>query len=266
MQDTVGKLKFLGTGDPEGIPVAFCSCSVCLSDRNSRLRASVLISWQGNNYVVDAGPDFREQMLRYRINNIAGVFLTHPHYDHIGGLDDLRAWYVVHQQPVSIVLSASTYTYLSRYREHLVRAPGKDDALPSALNFTILNEDYGSSEFYGLPYSYVSYYQKSCHVTGYRFGNLAYITDLSRYDREIFSHLSGVDTLIMSASPSEIPKAFLGRTRSHLTIRDAENFADYLGVNKLIFTHISHHLQKELDSATGKLCAYDGMELSWMSV
>lgn len=258
-----GKLIFLGSGNPEGIPVAFCSCAICTGKQIRRLRSSVLIAWAGKNFLIDAGPDFRQQMLENHIQQLDGVFLTHPHYDHIGGIDDLRAWYVMHQRSLPVVVSAFTYKYLSKTREHIVFPQSSATALPASLNFTILNEAYGESTFLDLPYTYVTYYQKSCEVMGYRFGNLAYLTDMNRYDHEIFSYLSGVETLILSASPNQPPPAFHGYGHTHFTLRQAEDFASHVGAKKLIITHISHNLQKELADYSDKVCAYDGMEVSW---
>lgn len=258
-----GKLIFLGTGNPEGIPVPFCSCSICSGNKIHRLRSSVLIQFGNKNFLIDSSPDFRQQMLTHKIIRLDGVLLTHPHYDHIGGIDDLRAWYVVNQQTLPVVLSASTYKYLSKAREHLVQPPNQYGTLAAALDFTILNEYHGSYCFLGLPYTYVSYYQKFCQVTGYRVGNLAYLTDMQRYDQEILSYLSGVDTVILSVSPTQESSPFLGRGYSHLTLSQAEDFASRLGAKRLILTHISHCLQKELDEDPHRICAYDGMEISW---
>ncbi|CAG9046469.1 Ribonuclease BN [Chlamydia abortus] len=261
-----GKLTFLGSGNSEGIPVAFCSCAMCTGRQIRRLRSSVLITWAGKHFLIDSGPDFRQQMLENHIEKLDGVFLTHPHYDHIGGIDDLRVWYVLHQQPLPVVLSASTYKYLCQYRKHIVFPQGQDSALSAVLDFTILNERYGESTFLGLPFTYVTYYQKSCEVMGYRFGNLAYLTDMSRYDHEIVSYLSGVDTLILSVTCQQLPKVFSRQGYAHLTISQAEDFAALIGVKKVIFTHINHSLQKELANYSDKLWAYDGMEVSWSFV
>ncbi|WP_201456740.1 MBL fold metallo-hydrolase [Chlamydia sp. 17-3921] len=258
-----GKLMFLGTGNPEGIPVPFCSCSVCQERKVHRLRPSVLITFQGKNFLIDAGPDFREQMLRYDIKELSGVFFTHAHYDHIGGIDDLRAWYIVKQRPLSVILSGSTFRYLESSKSYLLSPHGKDSSLPAVLDFQIVNEPYGEGVFEGLSYAYVTYYQRSCEVLGFRFGNLAYLTDLLTYDRKIFSYLDHVDTLILSASTLKIPKAFGGRSSSHLTIAEAKTFAEHIGVKKLIITHIGHCLENELGQYSECLFAYDGMEVSW---
>ncbi|ANH78266.1 MBL fold metallo-hydrolase [Candidatus Chlamydia sanziniae] len=259
----VGKLIFLGTGNSEGIPVPFCMCSVCIGKKVQRWRPSVLIQYQDKNYIIDTGPDFREQMLTSGISKLDGVFLTHPHYDHIGGIDDLRAWYIVTRDSLPLVLSASTYRYLEKSKAHLVLSATKEEALPAVLEFKILHKLYGEDIFRDLPYTYLSYYQKSCHVLGYRFGNLAYLTDLARYDREIFNYLHNVDTVILSACTEELPEVFRGRLPSHLTVPQAEAFAEHVGAKHLIITHIGHNLEEERENYPHVVFAYDGMEVSW---
>ncbi|WP_100934639.1 MBL fold metallo-hydrolase [Candidatus Chlamydia corallus] len=260
---SIGKLIFLGTGNPEGIPVPFCSCAVCKEKRIHRLRASVLIQYQKKNLVIDVGPDFRAQMLAVGISELHGVFLTHPHYDHIGGIDDLRAWYIVTQRSLPLVLSASTYRFLQKTKEYLLTPHNPDSALPAVLEFKILNEEDGQDEFEGIPYTYISYYQRSCQVMGFRFGNLVYLTDLHNYDSKIFSYLDNVDTVILSAGPSEMPIAFREHKSSHLTVEEARDFADRAGIKNIIITHISHCLEAERDQHPEVTFAYDGMEVLW---
>lgn len=262
-----GKLIFLGTGDTEGIPSLFCSCSVCMKDGPLRLRSSVLIEWGEKRFVVDVGPDFRQQMLRAKINRIDGIFVTHPHYDHIGGLDDLRSWYLERRSAIPVVVSAETYQKLEDDRNHLVKASCLNQALSAAmaLNFQVLDKDYGCGHLAELPYTYVSYYQKSCKVTGFCFGNLAYLTDMSEYHEDIFEHLSGIETIIISVGPAKLPTTFQGRKPSHLHLKQIEKFVARVGAKQYILTHISHQMQKRLARKPEIVCAYDGMVVPWSS-
>ncbi|CCP62416.1 MBL fold metallo-hydrolase [Chlamydia trachomatis] len=258
-----GKIVFLGTGDPEGIPVPFCSCEVCSQGRICRLRSSVWVQSQGKNFIIDTGPDLRTQLLRYRVPRLDGVFLTHPHYDHIGGIDDLRSWYITHLESVPIILSSFTYDYLCKTKEHLVQKETPNNSLAASLRYTILNEKCGEQEFLGIPFTYVSYFQKNCRVTGYRFGDLAYLTDMSHYDEQIVDYLQGVNTIIVSASLGVLPKAFGSRTPSHLTLEQADLLMEKVGASRLVITHVSHYLHKVLEKDVTRECAYDGMELLW---
>lgn len=260
-----GKLIFLGTGDTEGIPSLFCSCSVCADGKRQRLRSSVLIEWQEKRFVIDISPDFRQQILRAQVNHIDGIFLTHPHYDHIGGLDDLRSWYLERRSSLPVVVSKETYSKLGEIRSHLVTIPQHDQSLSAAmaLDFQVLEKDYGYGHLEGLPYTYVSYYQKACKVTGFCFGNLAYLTDMSEYSDEIFDYLVGIDTLIISVGPERLPDVFQGRKPSHLHLRQIEELVIRAGIKSCILTHISHHMQKELLLMPQVVCAYDGMVVPW---
>lgn len=260
-----GSLTFLGTGNTEGIPSLFCSCTICRYGQIERLRPSVLIAWEEKFFIIDTSPDFRQQVLRRKIDRIDGVFLTHPHYDHIGGLDDLRSWYLQYHQPLPIVLSSYTYNALSQTRQHLVCQPSVDQALSAAIamDFQILKKDYGQETLLGLPYTYVSYYQKQCRVTGFRFGNLAYLTDMSAYDADIFEYLKGVNTLIFSIGYETMAEGFEGRTPSHLHLRQIEEFVSHVGAERYILTHIGHHMHAYLSKLPKDVCAYDGMTVFW---
>lgn len=260
-----GSLIFLGTGNTEGIPSLFCHCSICQARQIERLRPSVLITWGEKRFIIDISPDFRQQALRAKIDRLDGIFLTHPHYDHIGGLDDLRSWYLQYHCSLPVILSSYTYEYLSRTRTHLVSKPRADQALSAAeaLDFHCVQGDYGEGKILGFPYTYVSYYQKQCKVTGFRFGNLAYLTDMSAYDEEIFNYLKGVETLIISVGHESMLAAFPGRSPSHLNLQQIKEFVALGGIRRYILTHIGHHLQEHMDAMPEDACAYDGMEVSW---
>src|SRR5690349_18127258 len=105
------RFLFLGTGGSAGVPLIGCSCSVCLSTSplNKRLRSAGLLKVQGKNYLIDVGPDFREQALKYRIDSLDGVLITHPHSDHIAGIDDLRAYYFLSGKKTPCLLSQATF-------------------------------------------------------------------------------------------------------------------------------------------------------------
>jgi len=189
---------FLGTGSSTGIPVIGCHCAICtsLSPYNKRLRPAGLISCGGKEILIDAGPDVREQILREKIEHIDGLILTHAHYDHIGGLDELRAFFFKSKKPLPCLLSHATYQELQKRYDYLFveRINGNYTA---KFDFEMVEEDCAEKTFLGLPISYVTFYQGGMEVKGYRMGNFAYICDIRDYEESIFEELKGVDILVL---------------------------------------------------------------------
>lgn len=256
-----GRLLFLGTGGSAGIPTIACQCHVCTSSSplNKRLRPSVLLSAGKKCFLIDVGPDFRNQALIYNIKHLDGVILTHTHYDHIGGIDELRIFYFKHKIRLKVLASIETFNELRHRYHYLFNLNQKSGTLQSKLDFEILQGDFGKTFFQGIDVEYVSYYQVNMKVTGYRFGNLAYISDIRNYDNKVVESLQGIDTLILSAlryGPSEV----------HFNIDEAISFVKSVGARRAYFTHIAHDLEHY--ETNQKLpehirLAHDGMELSF---
>lgn len=256
-----GTLLFLGTGGSAGVPMITCKCPVCTSNSplNKRCRPSALLTLGKKSYLIDVGPDFRIQALRYNIDHLDGVLLTHTHYDHIGGLDELRIFYFHHNKRLPVLASIETYDELRNRFHYLFKTKQADGTLQSQLNFEILERDFGSYHFQGLPLQYVSYFQANMKVTGYRFGNLAYISDIRKYDERVVEALKGIDTLVLSAlryDPSEV----------HFSIEEAIEFSKRVDARRTFFTHIAHDLDH--DETNKKLpsnirLAHDGLEIDF---
>lgn len=254
-----GKFLFLGTGGSAGVPIITCKCKVCTSSSqfNKRYRPSALITYGKKIFIVDVGPDFRDQALHYNINHLDGVLLTHTHYDHIGGLDELRVFYFKHKMRLPTLASIETYDELRHRFHYLFNTKQSDGTLQSQLDFHILEEDFGKVKFQGLPIEYVSYEQANMKVTGYRWGDLAYISDIREYSDQVVDAIKGVDTLVLSAlryTPSEV----------HFSIEEAIHFSRKVGARRTFFTHIAHDLDH--DETNQKLpedirLAHDGLEL-----
>lgn len=256
-----GELLFLGTGGSMGIPMIGCKCTVCLSDQpfNNRLRSSALISVNNKQFLIDCGPDFRQQALRYKIDDIDGLLLTHAHYDHIAGIDELRAYFIETQKPLHCLLSSETAKEVEERFSYIFSKHHKGSTVVSKIILELLPEREGDIEFQGLPLSYVTYIQGGMLVNGFKLGNLAYISDIHHFDENIFNLLKGTKHLIISALR-------LTPSPSHLSVEEAIDFANKVGAEHTWLTHIAHELDHE---ATNQLLpanvrmAYDGLALTF---
>ena len=210
-----------------GIPVIGCSCETCTSSdkKNKRYRPSVLLTAGEKRFLVDIGPDYRAQALKYGIDTLDGLIVTHSHYDHIAGLDELRIYTFRQKRPVPCLLSRETYEELKvRYHYFLP----KDSVHDTKLKFSILDEESGKTMFQALNVEYFSYIQIGMKVNGFRFNNLAYVTDIMEYDESIFDSLKGLDTLILSGRRWE-------KSVAHLSIGEGIDFAKKNRCEKNIF-------------------------------
>ncbi len=256
-----GKFIFLGTGASAGVPVIGCKCAVCSSASpfNKRLRQAGLIQIEKRVLLVDVGPDFREQALKNQVDRLDGVLLTHTHYDHIAGIDELRIFYLLQKQSLPLLLSKESFEDLKRRYYYLMEARGENASLTAQLDLRVLPEDAGQVDFLGVKISYFSYFQGSMKVTGYRIGDFAYVSDIRDYDEKIFDWLSGVRTLVISALRE-------GPARLMFSIDEALAFSKRVGAEETRITHMNH----EVDYATvnpklpsGMLLAYDGLEIEF---
>lgn len=254
-------LVFLGTGASSGSPMIGCQCPVCISssDYNKRLRPSVLLQIEGKNILIDSGPDFRQQALRHNITQLDGVLITHTHFDHVGGLDELRSYYLIHRHTIPVLVSLQTLASLKKRYDYLFLEKQWGVSLAAQLHFQVLENHLGETSFLDLPIKYVTYSQGGMDVNGFVFGNLAYLTDVKIYEDHIFEILKGTDILILNAlRSSESPM--------HLTFDEAIKFAEKIGAKQLYLTHIAHDVdhestQKQLPSNC--FLAYDGLTLSF---
>lgn len=250
---------FMGTGGSMGVPVLGCSCSVCLSKafEDKRLRSSGLIRVGKKTLLIDCGPDFRVQALTYGIRDIDMVCLTHHHYDHTAGLDELRPLYMHHGKPVMCFTSKQTVDDIALRFPYMFAPPLHRDILVPQLQFSILEGGFGKFSHEGLDFSYCTYEQPGAKVLGFRLGNFAYITDIKTYPESIFSFLDGVEVLVLSA---------LRYTCSpmHLTVDEAVDFSRKAGSKSTYLTHIAHELDHhKLSSYLPATVqpAYDGLAL-----
>lgn len=233
------KITFLGTGTSQGVPVIACPCEVCHSTdvRDQRLRVSILVETEGKTLVVDAGPDFRQQLLRAGVTRLDGVLLTHSHKDHIAGLDDVRAFNFLQQRPMDIW--ADAYTLEQLHREFPYVFDGTDyPGIPQMALHTIAHG--AAFEAAGIAVQPVPVLHFKMPVNGFRFGRFAYVTDASYIPPASMDMLRNLDVLVLNALRRQ-PHI------SHFTLQQALDLVEELRPKQAYFTHISHLLGKHVD-------------------
>lgn len=227
------KVTFLGTGTSQGIPVINSKHPVCLSNdkRDKRLRVSILVEWDNFVYVIDCGPDFRYQMLRANVTKIDGVLFTHEHADHTAGLDDLRP-YSFQLGTVPIYAQKRVLDALSKRFDYIFNDDNKYAGAPSVQQNEIENKPFFIENLEVTP---IEVQHGELNIFGFRFGNIAYLTDVKTISEEEKVKLKNLDVLIINAIRHKPHK-------SHLNLEEALLLINELKPKKAYLTHISHHL------------------------
>jgi phosphoribosyl 1,2-cyclic phosphate phosphodiesterase len=234
-----------------------CSCRVCTSpnEKDKRLRSSILVQSATTTFVVDTTPDFRQQMLRINNKKLDAVLFTHPHKDHIAGLDDVRAYNFFSHRAMDIYANSLTEEALKRefaYAFADKRYPG----IPEINLITIDETPFFIGDIKVVP---IVVWHYKMPVYAFRFGNFTYITDANRIDKEEKEKIKGSEILVVNALRRE-------EHLSHFTLQEAVDLVNELNVQKGYFTHISHQLGKhEETNATLPQhirLAYDGLQIS----
>lgn len=250
------KVTFLGTGTSQGVPVIACKCAVCTSSdpRDSRLRSSVMIENNGTTIVIDSGPDFRQQMLRAKVNHIDGLIFTHEHKDHIAGMDDIRAFNYIHNEKVNVYATVRVQEALQREFPYIF-ADFKYPGVPEIEMHT-----FDSTAFFvgSLKIEPIEVLHYRLPVHGFRIGDFTYITDANAITNLELNKIRGSKIVVINALRRE-PHV------SHFTLNEALEVIEKINPEKAYLTHISHQLGKHTD-VNAELpfnvkCAFDELVL-----
>lgn len=249
-------VTFLGTGTSQGIPMIASKDPVCLSkdSRDKRLRSSVLISWDNVSYVIDCGPDFRQQMLREEIPLIHGVLFTHEHSDHTAGLDDLRPYcYKIGEMPIYV--NKQTLASLTQRFAYIFSEENKYPGAPSVQPHLVGNDSFFLNDALITP---IEALHGKLPITSYRIEDFAYLTDVKSISALEKEKLKNLEVLVVNALRIEAHP-------THFNLQEALDFVSEIQPKKTYFTHISHKLgfHEEVSKAlpNNVFLAFDGLKI-----
>lgn len=250
------KITFLGTGTSQGVPVINCDCTVCssLDFRDKRLRCSIHVDIEGKSFVIDTGPDFRQQMLRERIKTLDAVLFTHEHKDHTAGLDDIRSYNFSQKKDMPIYATPKVLHQIKREFAYIfeeVKYPG----VPTVEIHEISKEPFTAE---GIPIIPIEVMHYRLPVLGFRFKDFTYITDAKTIEENELSKIKGTKVLVLNA---------LQKTHhiSHFTLDEALEMIERIQPEKAYLTHISHklgtHQEIENQLPPNVRLAFDGLKI-----
>ena len=249
------KITMLGTGTSQGVPVIACDCKVCSStdQKDKRLRCSVMISIDGQNYCIDSGPDFRQQMLRERVKTLSGILFTHEHKDHVAGLDDVRAFNFREKKDMNVYCSEPVEVALRR-EFHYAFAENKYPGVPSLKIVPINKNPFVLPN--GVEVIPIEVMHYKMPVLGFRIGNFTYITDAKTVSEEERKKIRGTEVLVVNALRLE-------EHISHFNLEEALKFIADINPSRAYLTHISHlfgtHEEIQAMLPENVFAAYDGL-------
>ncbi len=250
------KVTFLGTGTSQGVPLIACKCEVCQSSdsRDQRLRSSILVSCGPTKFVIDTGPDFRQQMLRESVERLDAVVFTHEHKDHIAGLDDVRAFNFAQKRHMDVYATSRVQTAIKREFAYIF-AEEKYPGIPLINLHEINTSSFKINELELIPIEVMHYRMP---VLGFRIGDFTYITDAKTITDSEKEKIKGSKILVLNALRRETHI-------SHFTLEEAISLVQELAVEQAYFTHISHQLGKHKEVSdelpANIFLAYDGLQL-----
>ncbi|MBB12721.1 MAG: MBL fold metallo-hydrolase [Flavobacteriaceae bacterium] len=252
------KITFLGTGTSQGIPIIGSRHPVCLSQnqKDKRLRSSVLVQWKNYNYIIDCGPDFRQQMLKNNCTHLDGIIFTHEHADHTSGLDDIRP-YFFRQGDIPIYGTQRVVENLNHRFGYILNSQNKYPGAPTVkVQIISKNNSFSIGDQIVTP---VEVMHNSLSVMGYRIGGFSYLTDVKYIDADQMEKVKNSEVLVLNTLRIESHP-------THLNLEEALGLVEELKPKKAYFTHISHLLGFH-DEVSKKLpknvhLAYDNLQIN----
>lgn len=252
------QITFLGTGTSSGVPMIGCDCEVCTSTnkKDNRLRSSILVQSANTTLVVDTGPDFRYQMLRQKVKHLDAVVFTHPHKDHLAGLDDIRAFNFYTKRPIDIYADSLTEEAVRR-DFHYAFSDTKYPGIPELNLNTITLEPFLVGDIPIIP---ILVWHLKMPVMGFRFGKFTYITDANIIEDSQKEKIRGSEVLVLNALRKQ-------KHISHFSLEEAVAMEQELEIPRGYFTHISHQLGRhddiESELPENMHLAWDGLQLNF---
>lgn len=250
-------ITFLGTGTSQGIPVIGSKHPVCLSDnpKDKRLRVSLLLQWDDKNYVIDCGPDFRQQMLRENVQEIEGVFLTHEHSDHTAGLDDIRP-YSFQKGHVNFYAHRRVFASLHDRFGYIFETENKYPGAPTIHEVEIDKDT--PILLHGKSVQPVEAYHAQLPVLGFKIDGFTYLTDVKTIAASEIEKIKHTEVLVLNCLREKVH-------HSHLNLEEALALVEKIKPGRTYFTHISHRMGFH-DEVEAKLpdhvhLAYDGLSI-----
>ena len=251
-------ITLLGTGTSQGVPVIACKCSVCqsLDPKNKRLRCSIMLSMNTENFVIDSGPDFRQQRLRENVETLSGVLFTHEHKDHLAGLDDVRAFNFIEKRDMQVYCTEQVEMALRREYHYIFDGNGYPGLPKVNLNRIDKSATIQLNDKLNIVPIEVMHYKLP--VLAFRIGDFTYITDAKTVSEEEKAKIKGTRTLIVNALRKE-------EHISHFNLKEALAFIEEMNPEIAYLTHISHlfgkHEDIEAELPPNVFVAYDGLKI-----